>query len=195
MKYNFLEQLNKDESNYQLGQRSGFFKIEEGDNKIRILSPSISIAQHFQGKKERPAICGGDNCSFNHKESPPQIKWLVYLWDYKDNKVKLARLPYTVIKAIAGFQQNPEYAFEDVPMPYDVTIQAKGAGTKEVAYTIIPARQNSPVSEEALNDLAGRKNILEVVDSMKNKAAKETQNDKLNEELQEVAEIDVETMF
>jgi hypothetical protein len=60
----------------------------------------------------------------------PRFKWLCYVLDRRDAKVKPFFMPHTIYKIIEGFQQNPEYAFDEVPMPYDITIVAKGAGRR-----------------------------------------------------------------
>ena len=31
-------------------------------------------------------------------------------------------MPHTIYKQIEGLQTNPDYAFDAVPMPYDITV-------------------------------------------------------------------------
>jgi hypothetical protein len=52
--------------------------------------------------------------------------------DRTDGKFKLFFMPNTIYKQIEALQENPDYEFTDVPMPYDITINAKGAGSKDV---------------------------------------------------------------
>ena len=55
-------------------------------------------------------------------------------------------------KQIEALQLDPEYAFEEVPMPYDITINAIGAGDIKVKYTVVPASSNTALTpaEKAL---------------------------------------------
>jgi hypothetical protein len=82
-------------------------------------------------------------CEFN---GTPTFKWLCYVLDRRDGKIKPFFMAHTIYKAIEGLQLKPEYAFEEVPMPFDIPINAKGAGTKEVVYTVMPARVNTPLT-------------------------------------------------
>ena len=82
--------------------------------------------------------------------------------DRKDGRIKPFFMPHTIYKLIEGFQENPEYAFDEVPMPYDVTIGAKKAGTKEVEYTVVPARQNTPLTVDELKALEAEKPLREM---------------------------------
>ena len=55
-------------------------------------------------------------------------------------------MAHTIYKQIEALQMNEDYKFYEVPMPFDLTINAKGAGTKEVVYTLMPARANTPLT-------------------------------------------------
>lgn len=175
-KINFGEQLEKDAKEHGVASgKADFFRFEEGSNKVRILSVWSVIAQHFMGKKSKPAVCYGidEGCPHHGEDtSPAQVKWLLWLLDYKDSKIKLAQLPYTVIQAIGELQKTEEYGFEEVPMPYDIDIKAKNAGTKEVEYTVIPARQNSELDEKVLFEFESKKSPDDIVSAMKEKAKK-----------------------
>jgi hypothetical protein len=127
----------------------GFYKYKEGDNRIRLMSECLPHTSDFQGKKS--------------------FKWLCYVLDRRDGKVKAHFMPHTVYKAIEALQVNPDYAFEEVPMPYDLTVHAKGAGTKEVEYSLIPARRETPLTEDEADDLHKQKPIKELQAAIKEK--------------------------
>jgi hypothetical protein len=57
-------------------------------------------------------------------------------------------MPATFYDQIEALQTNPEYAFDEVPMPYEITLNAKGAGSKEVVYTVTPARANTSLTDD-----------------------------------------------
>jgi hypothetical protein len=84
------------------------------------------------------------------------------VWDYTAKALKLAFFPYAVAKQIAALEKSEDYAFSGVPMPYDITVDATNAGTKEVEYKVIPARNDSDVPSEATAALAKQKPIDDV---------------------------------
>lgn len=96
----------------------------------------------------------------------PTFKWLCYVLDRKDGQVKAFFMPHTIYKQIEALELNPEYTFDEVPMPYDVTINAKGAGTKEVDYTVVAARQNTPLTTEELKAVEAAKPIRDLQKSL-----------------------------
>lgn len=130
----------------------GFYKYREGANRIRLMSPCLAHTSTFDGKKN--------------------FKWLCYILDRRDGAIKPHFMPHTVYKQIEALQLNPDYAFSEVPMPYDLTVSAKGAGTKDVEYTLIPARHETKLTaaEEAAYDEA--KPLAEIKKALEEKEAK-----------------------
>lgn len=143
MKVNFAEARKRAESEGLLGAGS-YLKLSEGDNRIRLMSECIEHPGEYLGK--------------------PTFKWLCYVLDRKDGKIKPFFMANTIYKLIEALQLNPDYAFDEVPMPYDLTINAKGAGTKDVVYSVIPARNNSPLTE---NEMASFRDIQPLRDLQK----------------------------
>lgn len=126
-----------------------FYKLKEGANPIRLLSECLPHPGEYKGTKT--------------------FKWLCHILDRNDGEVKVFFMAHTIYSQIEALQQTDDYAFDSVPMPYDITINAKGAGTKEVKYTVIAARANKPLTaaEEAL--FAAKKPIEEVRAAMRAK--------------------------
>lgn len=135
-----------------LGSGGDYYKYKEGDNRFRLVSVCVPHNGEFQGK--------------------PNFKWLCYVLDRRDGKVKAHFMPHRVYKSIVALQQNPEYTFSEVPMPYDLTVQAKGAGTKEVEYSVVPARKEVPLTDDELAEVERQKPILDVKAKLDEKAAK-----------------------
>lgn len=129
-----------------------YLKFKEGDNKFRLMSECLPHADDFKGQRN--------------------FKWLCYVWDKRDSKVKPLFMPHTIYKQIVALQTNEDYAFSDVPMPYELNVFAAGAGTKEVKYTLIPARSNTPVSREAMEQLHAAKPLAELQAKLREKKAK-----------------------
>lgn len=165
--YSFNDRLKEDEKEHNLSRGDDWFKFTEGENKLRILSESTFIAEHF-----KQGTCYGKDkgCPFHgENDEKASSKWLIWILDRTDNKIKLAKFPYKIIKGIGDLQTNEDYAFEDVPMPYDITINAKNAGTLTVEYSIIPSPKLIELTEDEASDLESKTNTEEIVEKMKEK--------------------------
>lgn len=136
---------------------SDWYKFKEGDNVIRILTEPVMIYELF-----KVGICY-TNCGYSGTP-----KGLARVWDYADSKLKLMKIPFIVCKSILEYKQDEDSGFETFPMPYDLKIKAKNAGTKEVTYTII-LKKESKVPSEATEAFEKEKPVEEVVSKMKEK--------------------------
>jgi hypothetical protein len=119
-----------------------YLKLKEGGNRLRLMTACLPHPGTYQGRKT--------------------FKWLCYVIDRTDGKVKPFFMPHKIYKQIEALQMSEDYGFTDVPMPYDLTINAKNAGTKEVEYTLMPARKESPVTPLEHQQLADLKPLAEL---------------------------------
>lgn len=152
MKVNFAEEIKKDEQDFDLG--GDYFKFEVGPNRIRICSPMVGYESVFKDK-----VTG---------EEKTNVRFVTLVLDRKTNKIKTAFLPYTIKKAVAAYQEDPEYTFDEVPMPYDITVNADGEGLKR-KYSLTPARQNSPLTPAELIMLTDAGDVYDIVQKLKEK--------------------------
>lgn len=140
----FEEQFEQDKQKHQISE-SDWFKFKEGDNKMRILSEPKIIVERF-----KVGICY-EGCNYCGKdEQNVSIRYLTWVIDRADGKVKLFKMPYKTTKQLVAYKMDADggFGFEDFPMPYDININAEKAGTTKVVYTLIPARKNVPLTEE-----------------------------------------------
>jgi len=77
--------------------------------------------------------------------------------------VKVADLPYKIGTTIAELEHDEDYAFTSFPMPYNIKVKAKGAGTKEVEYTVVASPNRTEVPPDILLKLAKLKQIPELI--------------------------------
>ncbi len=145
-KFSFQTSYQQAEKQYNLG-RGEYYKLQEGDNKIRLVSECLPHESEYKGKMT--------------------FKWLSQVIDRKDGKIKPFFMPITIYKQIEALQLSDDYAFEEVPMPYDITIRAIGAGTKEVKYSTIAARKNTPVTEEEYTAISEAPTVQELQDKIR----------------------------
>jgi hypothetical protein len=107
------------------------FKFKEGQNRFRILTnPELHMSEY---------------------NGNPTMKFVCHIIDRADALIKLAFLPKTVYQSVVDLQKSEDYSFEEAPMPYDVTVSARGAGTKEVMYTVMPTAPSELTETEIIN--------------------------------------------
>lgn len=147
---NFSERRKQAEDAGLLGS-GDYLKLKEGANRLRLVSECLAHPGEYQGRKS--------------------FKWLCYVIDRVDGKVKPFFMPHKIYKQIEALQMSPDYAFDDVPMPYDLTVNAKGAGTKEVEYSLIPARKESPITALESQEMAKAKPLEDLQKTLMEKKA------------------------
>lgn len=117
---------------------SSYFKPKDPSNHVRIVSEFVLHESSYEGRLTR--------------------QFVGYVIDRSSGAVKPAFLPKTVIDKIADLQvRGPEsYGFDSVPMPYGINITRKSTGPNkfDVEYGVIPARQNTPLTEDELKVIA-----------------------------------------
>lgn len=129
---------------------SDYLKIKEGPNRIRIMTDFIPHPSEFKGKRT--------------------FKWLGYVIDRGDGQVKPYFMPHTIHKILEDLQSSEDYSFEEPPMPYDITITAKGAGTIDVEYSVMPAKKESPLTAEERNALDSKMPLEEIRAALRSKS-------------------------
>ena len=150
-KFNFGTAYKKAEKEHNLG-KGEYFKLQQGQNKIRQVAECLPHESEYQGKKN--------------------FKWLTQVLDRKDGKIKPFFMPNTIYRHIESLQQSEDYPFDGVPMPYDITITAIGAGTKEVKYTTTPARNNTLLTEEELVAIEEAPDVQDLQNKVKDNEGK-----------------------
>lgn len=163
MDFNFQENLEQAEKKYNLG-KGEYFKPQEGANRIRLVSVCLPHESVFKGRIN--------------------FKWLCQVLDRKDGKVKPYFMPHTIYRFITDLQFSEDYRFSGVPMPYDVTINANGAGSKEVKYSLIPNKPTELTAEE--------QNLITDAPTIKELQRKVLENAKKTEQVEETEAEEVE---
>lgn len=140
----FIEKFNKQKESFS-SSKGERFKFSEGANRIRILAEPEMIQEDYNY-----GICYKD-CGF--KGSTKYLSWVL---DLKDNKVKMMRIPYSIMNDVVSLMSSKDqgYGFESFPMPYNITVNAVGAGTKEVKYSVIPDRENTEVDPAIIDEVS-----------------------------------------
>jgi hypothetical protein len=182
---NLADSLKQTEKEYEIGG-GDYFKFEEGDNKIRVLTMWEPLATHFvgSGRKKEPHVCYGKDkgCPYHDEGAPlddesglpknPTVRFVTYICDRKDSdRVKIAALPYTVVKAITALQGDEDYMFDNFPMPYDVKITYDRNASGSAMYNVVPSPNREPLPDFVMNGMITKKDIIRIVDEKKSKEA------------------------
>ncbi len=150
----------KDEGK-KLGISSGdFYKLQLGENKIRVLSNPEATVTHFINKTTAPAICG-TGCELCYKGVKQTFKVALYILDRADETIKFAELPWSIYKALGELANSSEYGFEGLP-PYDLIVTKTGEGM-DTRYAVTPGRNETPLTAAQKKELAAKKPVKEIL--------------------------------
>lgn len=152
MKFDFASARKTSEKEYGL-ESGGPFKPSEGANKLRLLSAPLLYVNTFKGKQRAQYVC--------------------WVYDYREERVRLYFMPPSIYKMIEGLQKSEEYGFEEIPMPYDISLNADGAGTIEVKYQVMASRTNTELTTSCIEQLDKKGPIEDVVAKLKEKEAQD----------------------
>jgi len=147
-----LENLKKLEESGTVGG-GDYLTVKEGNNIIRVLSEGIFHESEYTDKKT-----GKVNIT---------KKFVMFVIDRKDGKVKPYFAPYTVYKQIAQLETDPFFAFQGMPMPYDVNVKTTNAGKLEVEYNVQASPNKSELTGEEIAAATAKGSILEYVKTLK----------------------------
>ena len=139
--FNFSANREHAETQFNLG-KGEYFKPKESDNRVRLVSPYLAHPCEFNGK--------------------PNFKWLCQVLDITDEKVKSYFLPDRVYHYIMDLQLDPDYAFEEVLMPYNNNIITENAGEITVKYSVLPSPKRIPLTSEELKAIEAAPNVLDL---------------------------------
>lgn len=137
--FNLDSFMSKTEKEYGLG-KGEYLKLKEGDNKLRILSEPVPHQSSYKGQVT--------------------FKFLMFVLDRADGVIKPFFMPVGVMRMIVSLQKDADWVFDGFPMPYDININAKGAGTKEVTYAVFPSPAKQSLTNEQIEELS-KKDIYE----------------------------------
>lgn len=153
--------LNQAKDDYGVGGGSDdFFQFDKtGEYRIRQLTAGFPLATHFFGKGIKAKVCYGveKGCPFHGKGAPrddkdgekkPSVKFVCYVLDRRDGKIKLAELPYSVIKVVTDLQEDSDYSFEDFPAPYDLKVTFDKEASPADMYKTLPSPKIEPLTAE-----------------------------------------------
>lgn len=123
---------------------ASYFKPEQGDNKIRVISKPITGWLQWEDKvPTRTPLADGEPETLD-EDNPPKKFMAMAIIDYADNQVKIWEITQqSIIKAIKAYSGNEDWGN---PFTYDLNINKKGESLK-TKYTVTPSPKK-PLSKE-----------------------------------------------
>lgn len=148
-----------------------FYKMIVGDNKIRIVTQFERVDQLFKGVFPDSEYVGMVDESYKPK-ADEKVATQGWAWgiDRATGEFKIMQLSKAVLKLITQLRSSEDYAFDEFPMPYDITIHNTGVGANR--YTITAARKNVELTEEEQERVKTLTPVSEIIAKMKDKAEK-----------------------
>lgn len=161
-KMNWIDEVEaKNEKN------SMYFTVKEGENKFVLLSHCAPLSQVWDNTAKRYRVAGDDDQNISIRG---------VCWVLQDDAIKQAKLPYVVVKQIRALNDEPDWDFQ-IPFPHMFTLKAKGAGTKEVEYSLTPSPKKIEIPQIVLDELAKKPSPEEVVELIKSKSVSPAKSD------------------
>lgn len=173
-----MDWVDQQEEKNQEERSKDYFNIEEGENKFQLLTycAPLPLVWHNAIKKYEVAEEGDKGIS---------IKGLCFV--LQDGIIKLAKLPYTVVKDIRALQNNEDWEFA-LPFDHVFTLTTKGAKTKEVEYSLTCSPKVTPIPAGILEELEKKDSPETIIEKMKEKrkGGKETPRETTKPKKEEV---------
>lgn len=146
-----LENLKKLEDSGKVGGGE-YFKVQNGNNIIRVLTEGVYHESEFKAKDGKVNITK---------------KFVMFIIDRKTGKVLPYFAPYAIYKAIANLEEDPFYKFQGMPMPYDVNIKVENAGTLNVEYNVQASPNRTDLTSEEIAAAREKGSIADYVKGLK----------------------------
>lgn len=159
----------KDYQPQEKQQLSGYVKLEQGNNKIRIVSEPFDFCNHYDDGMKKVFLCVGKkhNCPYCLKGIKPRPQYAVWAIDRADGEVKMFQYGTQIHNQLVELAKSEEYGFDD-EMPYDITIVKKGEKL-DTEYKVIPARANTELTQAEVNAYASKNTVESIIMSSKQK--------------------------
>lgn len=155
-------------SDLGIGSDGNYFTIEDGENVVRILSEPVHFGVYFQGKGS-PAMYEKNATEEVKLANKLTHRFACYVYNDKAKKIQIAEFGWSIVKAISEFSKSSQTSFKGCP-PYDIIIKKAGAGMK-TEYTVLPGRNEAPMSPSILEELDKKQPIKEYLEEKITKQA------------------------
>lgn len=150
---------------------SKFMTLEQGENKIRIVSDFVQYGMHYP-KGKKPMYCFGFKVCHECIELQP-VKERILYWviDRKDGQIKDLDVGNSIFKEIKRLRNSSEYGFDVIP-PYDMIITMTGTGL-DTEYTVMAARANTELDINEQDRVKALRPLSDLIEMKKQRTREE----------------------
>lgn len=152
----------KDSSAGTSGASADFMKLENGDNRIRIVSNPARINAHWEKTidgKNKKVICSGHDCPLCEKGERATARYQLLVIDRAEaDKIKVLDCGKQVMNAISTYSADPDYGD---PTKYDIKIKKEGSG-RDTHYTAVAVPHKTPLTENEQKMVSEAKSLKEL---------------------------------
>ena len=128
------------------GAGADFMKLENGDNRIRIVSAPARINAHWEKTvdgKNKKVICSGHDCPLCEKGERAVARYQIQVIDRAEpDKIKVLDCGKQVMNAISAYTTDPDYGD---PTEYDIKIKKEGSG-RDTHYSAVAVPRKVPLT-------------------------------------------------
>jgi len=150
-------------------KESDFFKLPVGDVKVRILTDFHKVKNVWEGEYPNSKPLGllqkGQKIKDGQSVKTAGWAWVIVRGDV--DQMKIVTFPISIIAKVANLKKDDEYTWDEMPMPYDITIHNTGEGGDR--YSITPSRTNASLTEFEQKQLEEKTPIEEIVQKIMDK--------------------------
>ena len=158
----------KEGEEYGVGGDGDWMNLEEGANKIRVVTDFVVFGTHFDEKLNKSFVClGKEKCEYCKLKIKPRVQFKGWVIDRKDSKIKILTVGWKINQAIGELANSEEYGFEIIPS-YDITINRAGTGLG-TKYSVLADRKDTPLTDEEKEQIDELQSPEEVIEAMKTK--------------------------
>ena len=176
-----FKDYDKSEKKYGIAGGGDWLTLQQGDNRIRIVSEFEDYGSHYDSTQKKSFVClGEEECPFCQNGEKPRVQYLGWVIDRKDNEIKLLQIGHQVFKQIGEYAKSDEYGFEKVPS-YDMNIKKTGQGLN-TEYAVLASRKDAELSEEEKAMITEKIKLpKEILENMKAKQKGQEANSQTSE--------------
>lgn len=136
-------------SKYEQQESIDYFKIQEGNNILRIVGKPSKVEIHWEDTTDggkRKIVCPGAGCPICAKGSRPKSRYECKVLDRRDGAVKMMDVGNSVISQIQAYAKDPDWGD---PTKYDIKIERTGKGI-DTRYNVMAGKNSDPLTDEQL---------------------------------------------
>lgn len=148
---------------------SDFYSMKEGNNLMRIMSDFVEVKTLNRNAKYVGIVSETNPKLDGDTERMQGWAWAIIRGDKakeEADEFQIVKFGRKILDQLVALKNNPEYAFDSMPIPFDINVQTKDAGEMTVVYTVVPARQNTEVSASEMEALNKKKTVADIVNTM-----------------------------